>query len=160
MEENNIMSMKKVVLARHKFADFTVNYEHKTYVWPGSRGNVVSKKEVPIEVYEWLAMQTTTFRDGELVLDQSNEDIEELKENIYEIEEYEVNSISKEEIKALLSGNLKKMKSELEKIEVDSTKRFVLEVAREMKLENAIKQKFIKEWLGTELTTEELFPVE
>lgn len=152
--------MEKVILARYKNTDFTVNYENKRYVWAGSKGNIISKKEVPLDVYEWLAMQTTTMSSGELVLDKSNENIEELKENIYEIEEYEVNSISKEDIAKLLNGNFKKMESELNKIEVDSTKRFVLAVAREIGLESAPKQKFIKEWLGTELTIEELFHME
>lgn len=152
--------MEKVILARYKNTDFTVNYENKRYVWAGSKGNIISKKEVPLDVYEWLAMQTTTMSSGELVLDSSNENLEELKENIYEIEEYEVNSISKEDIAKLLNGNFKKMESELNKIETDSTKRFVLAVAREIGLESAPKQKFIKEWLGTELTIEELFHME
>lgn len=152
--------MEKVILARYKNTDYTVNYENKRYLWAGSRGNIVSKKEVPLEVYEWLTMNTTAIKKGELVLDKSNKNIEELKENIYEIEEYEVNSISKEEIKKLLEGNYKKMESEFKKITVDSTKRFILDVAREIKLESAAKQKFIKEWMGTELTIEELFPVE
>ena len=52
------------------------------------------------------------------------------------------------------------MESELNKIKLDSTKRFVLDVAKEIKIESAAKQRFIKEWLGTELTIEELFPVE
>ena len=52
------------------------------------------------------------------------------------------------------------MESELNKIKTDSTKRFVLEVAREIGLESSAKQRFIKEWLGTELTIEELFPME
>ena len=152
--------MEKVILARYKNTDYTVNYENKKYVWAGSRGNVVSRKEVPLEVYEWLTMHTYTLKNGELVLDKANEKIEELKENIYEIDEYEVNSISKEEIKKILSGNFKKMESELKKITADSTKRFVLDVAREMGLESAAKQRIIKEWLGTELTIEELFPTE
>lgn len=152
--------MEKVTLVRYKNTDYTVNYENKRYFWAGSRGNIVSKKDVPLDVYEWLAMNTYTLRNGELVLDKSNEKIEELKENIYEIEEYEVNSISKEEIKKILEGNFKKMESELKKIEVETTKRFVLEVAREIKLESSAKQRFIKEWLGTELTIEELFPME
>ena len=152
--------MEKVILARYKNTDFTVNYENKRYVWAGSKGNIISKKEVPLDVYEWLAMQTTTMSSGELVLDSSNENLEELKENIYEIEEYEVNSISKEDIAKLLNGNFKKMESELNKIESDSTKRFVLAVAREIGLESSAKQRFIKEWLGTELTIEELFPME
>ena len=152
--------MEKVVLARYKNTDYTVNYENKRYVWYGSKGNIISKKEVPIDIYEWLTMHTYTFQNGELVLDSSNENLEELKENIYEIEEYKVNSISKEDIAKLLNGNFKKMESELNKIEADSTKRFVLDVAREIGLESAAKQRFIKEWLGTELTIEELFPME
>lgn len=152
--------MEKVVLARYKNTDYTVNYENKKYVWYGSKGNIISKKEVPIDVYEWLTMNTFTLRNGELVLDSSNENLEELKENIYEIEEYEVNSISKEDIIKLLNGNFKKMESELNKIEADSTKRFVLAVAREINLESSAKQRFIKEWLGTELSIEELFPME
>ena len=152
--------MEKVVLARYKNTDYTVNYENKRYVWYGSKGNIISKKEVPIDIYEWLTMHTYTFQNGELVLDSSNENLEELKENIYEIEEYEVNSISKEDIAKLLNGKFKKMESELNKIEADSTKRFVLDVAREIGLESSAKQRFIKEWLGTELTIEELFPME
>lgn len=152
--------MEKVVLARYKNTDYTVNYENKRYVWYGSKGSIISKREVPMDVYEWLTMNTFALQNGELVLDSSNENLEELKENIYEIEEYEVNSISKDDIAKLLNGNFKKMESELNKIEADSTKRFVLEVAREIGLESSAKQRFIKEWLGTELTIEELFPME
>ncbi len=152
--------MEKVTLLRHRGTEYVVNYENKKYVWPPSRGNVVSKKDVPMDVYEWLTSYTTAFRFGELVLDKTNENIDELKEHIYEIEEYEANSISKDEIKKILEGNFKKMESELNKIKLDSTKRFVLDVAKEIKIESAAKQRFIKEWLGTELTIEELFPVE
>lgn len=152
--------MEKVTLLRHRGTEYVVNYENKKYVWPPSRGNVVSKKDVPMDVYEWLTSYTTAFRFGELVLDKTNENIDELKEHIYEIEDYEVNSISKDEIKKILEGNFKKMESELNKIKLDSTKRFVLDVAKEIKIESAAKQRFIKEWLGTELTIEELFPVE
>lgn len=152
--------MEKVTLLRHRGTEYVVNYENKKYVWPPSRGNVVSKKDVPMDVYEWLTSYTTAFRFGELVLDKTNENIDELKEHIYEIEDYEANSISKDEIKKILEGNFKKMESELNKIKLDSTKRFVLDVAKEIKIESAAKQRFIKEWLGTELTIEELFPVE
>ena len=152
--------MEKIVLARYKNTDYTVNYENKRYVWYGSKGSIISKREVPMDVYEWLTMNTFALQNGELVLDSSNENLEELKENIYEIEEYEVNSISKEDITKLLNGNFKKMESELNKIEADSTKRFVLAVAREIGLESSAKQRFIKERLGTELTIEELFLME
>lgn len=152
--------MEKVTLLRHRGTEYVVNYENKKYVWPPSKGNIISKRDVPMDVYEWLTSYTTAFRFGELVLDKTNENIDELKEHIYEIEEYEANSISKDEIKKILEGNFKKMESELNKIKLDSTKRFVLDVAKEIKIESAAKQRFIKEWLGTELTIEELFPVE
>lgn len=152
--------MEKVTLLRHRGTEYVVNYENKKYVWPPSKGNIISKRDVPMDVYEWLTSYTTAFRFGELVLDKTNENIDELKERIYEIEEYEANSISKDEIKKILEGNFKKMESELNKIKLDSTKRFVLDVAKEIKIESAAKQRFIKEWLGTELTIEELFPVE
>ena len=152
--------MEKVTLLRHRGTEYVVNYENKKYVWPPSRGNIISKRDVPMDVYEWLTSYTTAFRFGELVLDKTNENIDELKEHIYEIEDYEANSISKDEIKKILEGNFKKMESELNKIKLDSTKRFVLDVAKEIKIESAAKQRFIKDWLGTELTIEELFPVE
>lgn len=152
--------MEKVTLLRHRGTEYVVNYENKKYVWPPSKGNIISKRDVPMDVYEWLTSYTTAFRFGELVLDKTNENIDELKEHIYEIEDYEANSISKDEIKKILEGNFKKMESELNKIKLDSTKRFVLDVAKEIKIESAAKQRFIKEWLGTELTIEELFPME
>ena len=152
--------MEKVTLLRHRGTEYVVNYENKKYVWPPSKGNIISKRDVPMDVYEWLTSYTTAFRFGELVLDKTNENIDELKEHIYEVEDYEANSISKDEIKKILEGNFKKMESELNKIKLDSTKRFVLDVAKEIKIESAAKQRFIKEWLGTELTIEELFPVE
>ena len=152
--------MEKVTLLRHRGTEYVVNYENKKYVWPPSKGNIISKRDVPMDVYEWLTSYTTAFRFGELVLDKTNENIDELKEHIYEIEDYEANSISKDEIKKILEGNFKKMESELNKIKLDSTKRFVLDVAKEIKIESAAKQRFIKEWLGTEFTIEELFPVE
>jgi hypothetical protein len=152
--------MEKVTLIRQRGSDYIVNYENKKYVWNGARGNIVSRKDVPMEVYEWLASSTSALRDGELVLDKTNEKVEDLKEYIYEIEEYEVNSIPKDEVKKILEGSFKKMESELNKIVNSETKRYVLNIAREIGLESAAKQRFLKEWLETDLTIEELFPVE
>lgn len=152
--------MDKIILARHKNTQYTVNFEGKKYVWAGSKGDLISRREVSRELYDWLSMFTTTFKAGELVLDKKNENIEELKTNILEVEEYEANALSRADIKKLLEGNFKKMEAELNKIENDSTKRFVLEVARECKIESAAKQRFIKEWLGTGVSIEELFPME
>ena len=52
------------------------------------------------------------------------------------------------------------MEAELNKITSETTKRFVLDVAREIKVENATKQKFLKDWLGLELSIEDIFKSE
>ena len=54
--------MKKVTLLRHRGTEYVVNYENKKYVWPPSRGNIISKKDVPMDVYEWLTSYTTGIR--------------------------------------------------------------------------------------------------
>lgn len=150
--------MEKVILERHKLGDYVVNYENKTYIVPSSRGTIIGKKEVPFSVYEYLTMFTSCFKDGELIIQaKSKEEKEELLEDIYGKEEYESNALTKEEVIKLLSGNLKKMESEFKKITSETTKSFVLDVAKEIKLENATKQRIIKEWLGLELSIEDIF---
>ena len=150
--------MEKVILERHKVGDYIINFENKSYIIPSSKGNIIGKKEVPYSVYEYLTMFTSCFKDGELVIKPKDEnEKEELLEDLYGKEEYEVNALTKEEVAKLLTGNLKKMESELKKITSDTTKRFVLDVAKEIKIENANKQRFIKEWLGLELPIEDIF---
>lgn len=150
--------MEKVILERHKVGDYIINFENKSYIIPGSKRNIIGKKEVPYSVYEYLTMFTSCFKDGELVIKAKDEkEKEELLEDFYGKEEYEINALTKEEVTKLLTGNLKKMESELKKITSDTTKRFVLDVAKEIKIENANKQRFIKEWLGLELPIEDIF---
>lgn len=152
--------MEKVLLERHKVGDYIINFENKSYIIPGSKGNIIGKKEVPYSVYEYLTMFTDCFKDGELVIKVERKEDEELLEDFYGKEEYELNALTKEEVIKLLSGNLKKMESELNKITSETTKRFVLDVAKEIKIQNATKQKFIKEWLGLELPIEDIFVFE
>lgn len=150
--------MEKVILERHKMGDYIINHENKSYIVPSSRGKIVGKKEVPFSVYEYLTMFTSCFKDGELVIQaKTKEQKEELLEDVYGREEYESNALTKEEVIKLLGGNLKKMESELNKITSETTKRFVLDVAKEIKIENATKQRFLKEWLGLELSIEDIF---
>lgn len=151
------MENKKVILERHKITKYTVNFEGKAYIWAGSKGNMISKKEVPVDLYQYLAMFTTCLQNGELILVTKTEEDKELLEDIPQKEEYEANALTKEEVKKILGGQLNKMKSELKKITSRTTKNFVLDVAKEIGLENANKRIFIKEWLGTELSTDELF---
>ena len=152
--------MEKVLLERHKVGDYIINFENKSYIIPGSKGNIIGKKDVPYSVYEYLTMFTDCFKDGERIIKVERKADEELLEDFYGKEEYELNALTKEEVIKLLSGNLKKMESELNKITSETTKRFVLDVAKEIKIQNATKQKFIKEWLGLELPIEDIFVFE
>lgn len=150
------MSIK---LARYKNTPYIVNFEKKKYTWAGCKGKSVSIKEVSDELVDFLTMQTKAFENGELtILDiDKNEEAKEYVDNMLEKEKYEANSISKEELITLLTGNYKKMEKELNKITSQSTKDFVLSIAQEIGLDSATKQSFIKEWLGSQLSTEELF---
>lgn len=148
---------EKITLIRNSNIPFTVNYDNKKYVWAGSKGNIISKKIVPIEVFEYLTSFTSTFEDGELKVLEDTEIAKELVDNIIDKEAYINNAIDKDELISLLKGNINKMKSELNKITCDTTKRFVLDTAKEIGIENVNKQKFIKEWLGSTLNIEELF---
>ena len=152
--------MESVVLIRNKNIPYTVNYEGKRYLWAGSKGTMISKKPVPIEVYDYLASFTSTFQNGDLVVDPASEQAKELKDNILDTEAYEVNGISKDEVVELLKGNLKKMESELNKVTSDSTKRFVMSIAKEVKVTNSTKQKFLKDWVGNTLSIEDIFDIE
>lgn len=152
--------METVTLLRYKKNEYIVNHEGKTYVWAGAKGEIPGKKVVPVDVYDFLAMRTTTFRDGELVIEaKTKEEKEAMLDTIYEREEYESNALSREEVVKILNGNYKKLEAELKKITSNTTKRYVLEVAREIKLESAAKQRIIKEWMGSSLNIEELFPI-
>lgn len=150
--------MENVLLERHRLGNYIINHEGKSYIIPGSKGSIVGKKEVPYSVYEYLTMFTTCFKNGELLIVAKDEDQKEaLLENMYESEDYKINGLTKEEVTAILQGNYKKMESELNKITNNSTKSFVLEVAKEIKISSAAKQKFIKDWVGSTLSIEDIF---
>lgn len=153
---------EKIILERHRKRDYTVNFNGKRYYWASAKGTIVSKVSVPREVYDYLAMSTNCFKHGELIISKtiSPELKEELKEEIYEKEEQEANSLTRDDVEKLLKGNIKNMETELEKVTSDSTKRFVLDIAKEIKISNVNKQKFIKDWMGTELPLEDLFDIE
>lgn len=144
-----------VKLARYRKTDyfvraFTSNGE-KQYTWTGTKGNKVDVKEVPNEVYEYLAMNSICFDNGELVLVDDNENIEELKNSISDRESYDKNTHTKDEIEKILKGNFPKMKKSLNDITVNSEKHFVLSVAKEMADDLAKgKVDFLAEWMGIE----------
>lgn len=152
---------EKIILERHRRRDYTVRFEGKRYFWASAKGNIISKVAVPREVYDYLAMSTNCFKNGELIIsrDISEELKEELENEIYEKEEHLANSLTREDVEKILKGTIPNLKSNLEKITAPSTKQFVLDIAKELKITNVNKQKFIKEWYGTELPLEDLFEI-
>lgn len=144
---------EKIKLARYRNTSYFVKYDadgsNRQYTWNGSKNGKADIKEVPREVVDWLAMNSICFDKGELVILDEDNSSKEIKDGIVEIETYENNTHSAEEIEKLLKGNFMKMKSDLGKITVDSEKNFVIEVASTLK-EDLTKGKldFLADWMG------------
>lgn len=155
------MENEKILLERHKKRDYTVRYDNKRYYWADAKGQIVAKVGVPREVYDYLNMSTNCLKNGELILSKniSPELKEDLESEMYEKEEQEANSLTREEVEKILKGNMNYMKTSLEKVTSMTTKQFVLDIAKEIKLNNSNKQKFIKDWYGTEMSLEDLFEI-
>ncbi|MFB5759099.1 hypothetical protein [Paenibacillus medicaginis] len=142
--------VKNNKIARYRSFPYTVNYTAgggiKVFQWAGSKRNKVDIKEVPEEVVEWLMMNSRCFSEGELVIIEDTEEVKDIVDNIDDLEKYKNNSHSREDIEKILTGNFNAMKKELEKITVNEEKRFVIDVAKDVKLDSSSKQKFIAEW--------------
>ncbi len=147
------MENQIVKVARYRTTEYYVNYPTnnggiKTYTWSGSKGKKVDIKPIPMEVIDYLTVNSRCFKEGELKIIEDTPVAKEVVETIPDKEEYEANSHSKDEIEKLLSGNFNKMKSELGKITNKDEKKFVVETAKEIKLDSNSKLKFIAEWYG------------
>lgn len=139
---------KTIKIARYRTVPYTVNYNGKSYAWSGSKGSKYDIKDIPQDVVDYLVMNSVSFTDGELAILDESEEAQETIENIHDKESYVNNTHTKEEIEKILTGNFKKMESDLGKITVPEEKKFVIEVAKEIKLDSAAKQKFLAEWVG------------
>ncbi|MEM5009251.1 hypothetical protein WKH57_00890 [Niallia taxi] len=146
---------EKIKLARYRNTSYFVRYDadgaSRQYTWNGSKNGKPEIKEVPREVADWLAMSSICFDKGELVIIDDNDTTTEIKDGISELEAYENNTHTQEEIEKILTGNINKMKAELKKITVDSEKQFVIEVASSFK-DDLTKGKldFLAEWMGVD----------
>lgn len=140
--------MADIKIARYRFAPYIVNYGNKSYAWSGSKGKKVDIKSIPEEVVDWLTMNSVCFREGELVIIEDSQEAKEIVENLDDVEEYRNNSFSKEDAIKLLEGNANKMKAELNKIENKDTKKFFIDIAKEINLDSSAKQSFLAEWFG------------
>lgn len=144
---------KTIKVARYRNTPYVVNFSNsngslKTYQWSGSKGTKTEIKPIPEEVVDYLIMNSACFRKGELVIVEDSEVAKELVENIDDKEEYQNNTHTKEELQKILEGNFAKMKSEINKITNDDEKRFVIDVAKEIKLDSSAKRKALSEWYG------------
>lgn len=139
---------KTIKLSRIRNYPYIVNFNSsegfkKTYEWSGSKDNKIDTKSIPEEVVQYLMMNTTTFTDGELkiVEDEDNTEAKEAIDNLNE--EYKNNSHTKDEITKLLEGNFMKMKSEINKITNKQELNFIVDVAKEIKLDSNSKLAFL-----------------
>lgn len=163
------MQEKQVTLIRKQPTPFTVNYpidgRIKKYVWNGTKGKLINKKPVSLEVYEWLAMYTTTFSEGCLVIEETDdEEVNEIKENIEDIETVENSILTKDEIERILTtGNHLVLKKELNGLIeglseelVRNQKRQFITISAEIGVDSSAKRKVISEWAGINFETSDL----
>ena len=151
-----------IKLSRLRELDYVVNYSDanstRTYHWAGAKGNNKVTKDVPMEVYEYLMMRTTCFKDGELVLAETEPKKVELEESMPDVENYKNNTRSREDVIKLLKGNVNVMKKELNKVTSISEKRFIKSVAEELASKGdglaSTKVAFINDWIKSSSTKE------
>jgi hypothetical protein len=165
------MENKNITLIRKQSSPFTVTYPSQlpdgrinaTFSWLGTKGKTISKKEVPVEVFRWLNEQTTTIRDGHLLLENIPEtddaELNEIKEITEEVE-IKLNKAVKteEQLKEILStGNhlvFQKALNDLTKgldedSQIDEIKRYVYRTYMDMGIESSAKVKILCDWFGS-----------
>jgi hypothetical protein len=165
------MENKTVTLIRKQATPFTVTYPSQlpdgrvnaTFSWLGTKGKTVSKKPVPVEVFRWLNDQTTTIKDGHLILEEIIEtedpELNEIKETTEETEKKLNGAIkTEEELKEILSkGNhlsFQKALNDLvkdldEATQIEEVKRYVYRTYMETGIESSAKIKILCDWFGS-----------
>lgn len=163
------MQEKQVVLIRKQSTPFKVNFpidgRNKKYVWNGTKGKMLNKKSVSFEVYDWLAQYTTTFSEGCLLIEKTDdEEINEIKENIENNDVIEKAILSKSEIEEILTtGNHLSLKKKLKEFEANTPeellqnqKRYFVTVASEIGVDSSSKRKIIAEWANIDFESSDL----
>lgn len=142
---------EKYKIARYRATPFKINcpITKKIYGFNGSKDNFIDIKEVEEETYLWLLNSTTAFLDGDLVPIDNEEFKNSLPEEEYE--EIKKNTHNRDEIVKILEGNTNTMKKKLQEITAKEEKKFVIDVAKGIKLDSNAKIKFLEEWIGFEL---------
>lgn len=164
------MSKNTVTLIRKQAEPFEVNYPFALpdgklthYDWVGTKGNIISKRDVPVEVFQWLKDSTTTFTNGHLIVEEKdNEDLEEdVKYLVEDVEEKQAEIKgaikTRDEVeKMLTTGNQLVLKKELDKLVKDITdedqikevKSYIYRTAIDIGVDSNAKRKVICEWYG------------
>jgi hypothetical protein len=163
------MEDKKIILMRKQSYPFTVNYPfplnngavNSKFVWQGTKGSRISELGVPIEVFDWLRDETTTFTEGMLLVKEVTEDDEELKELVNQVpesKEIENSILTMDEIKEMIStgnqnvlkGKLNKLVENLDEIQTKAVKDYIYRTTIEVGVDSSAKRKVICDWYGVE----------
>lgn len=164
------MSKNTITLIRKQETPFEVNYPYTLpnnqlthFDWTGTKGKLTSKRDIPIEVFQWLKESTSTFANGHLLVDESgNEELEEDVKYLVETVEESQSEIkeaikTKEEIATILStGNqnvLKKALNELikdipDEDQIKEVKTYIYRTAIDIGIDSTAKRKVICDWYG------------
>ena len=146
---------KTYKVTRKRAGNFKVNCPSngKIYSYLGSKKKFRDIKDIDKETYLWLVNSTSTFSDGELVLEEE-EDKKELDSQLYDEDKEKIknHTHSREEIEVILKGNTNAMKALLGKIELIEEKSFVMTVAEDIKLDSVAKNNFLNEWIKPKKT--------
>lgn len=145
--------MKEIKVERLRNIPYVFNYRTETgikrYEWSGSKNGKTDIKLLPEDAVNYLLMNSTCFKEGELRIIEDSEEAKEIVENIDDKESYKANTHTREEIIKLLNGNINTMKKEFSQITNQQEKLFILEIAKEIKLDSLSKQKVIADMLNT-----------
>lgn len=164
------MSKNTVTLIRKQADPFEVNYPFTLpdgklthFDWVGTKGSIISKRDIPVEVFQWLKDSTTTFINGHLIVEEKdNEDLEEdVRYLVEDVEEKQLeikDAIkTKDEIQTMLTtGNQNVLKKALNDLIKDITdedqikevKSYIYRTAIDIGIDSSAKRKVICEWYG------------
>jgi hypothetical protein len=144
--------MKEIKVARYRNIPYIYNYITTTgvkrYEWSGSKGDKVDIKLLPEDAVNYLLMNSICFDQGELVIIEDSEDAKEIVSNIGNIEGYENNAHTREEVVKHLNGSVKNLKEVIGKITNKQEILFMVDVAKEIELDSSSKQKVLADALN------------
>lgn len=147
---------QSIKVARYRNTPYIFNFNTsggtKRYEWAGSKNGKFDVKSLSQEAVDWLMMNSSCFRRGELVIIEDSDNAKEVVNNLGgDLEDYTNNIHSKDEILDILKGHHMTMQKKLNEITVDSEKRFVLDIAKEISDELAGgKLNYLAEWMGVD----------